>query len=211
VNIRIGIVDDHPAMFMGTTAIFAAERDIQIIATGATVAELLEWRQRLDVVLLDLQLADGSTPEMNIRRLAPVQGRVIAFTSGDRAQLVREAARAGAIGMIRKTEDPAKVIAAVRDAVAGEVVASADWAAALDSDASFVSAQLTSREAEVLTLYASGETADRVAAELFISTTTVHDHIKRIRSKYAAADRAAPTKVDLFRRAVEDGLVPPDQ
>ena len=63
------------------------------------------------------------------------------------------------------------------------------------------------REAEVLALYASGETAERVARLLFISRETVLDHVRRIRTKYAAADRAAPTKVDLYRRAVEDGLV----
>ncbi|WEK12864.1 MAG: response regulator transcription factor [Candidatus Microbacterium phytovorans] len=209
MNIRIGIIDDHPAMVLGTTALFAAEPGVQVAASGATVTELLTWRLKLDVVLLDLVLADGSSPAENIRRLHPVGARVLAYTSGDRAHLVREAARAGAIGMIRKTEDPAAIVAAVRRAAAGEPVATVDWAAALDSDVPFVSSKLTPREAEVLTLYASGETADQVAAALFVSTATIHDHIRRIRAKYAASDRAAPTKVDLFRRAVEDGLVPP--
>ncbi|MBN9194679.1 MAG: helix-turn-helix domain-containing protein, partial [Microbacterium sp.] len=63
------------------------------------------------------------------------------------------------------------------------------------------------RETEVLRLYAGGQTADLVAAALFISRDTVNDHIRRIRAKYAAAGRPAPTKVDLFKRAVEDGLV----
>jgi DNA-binding CsgD family transcriptional regulator len=48
-----------------------------------------------------------------------------------------------------------------------------------------------------------------VATALFVSRDTVLDHIRRIRSKYAAVDRPAATKVDLFRRAVEDGLVEP--
>lgn len=74
-----------------------------------------------------------------------------------------------------------------------------------------MSAALTRRESEVLALYASGETAERVAEELFVSQATVIDHIRRIRAKYAAVDRAAPTKVDLFRRAVEDGLIEPEQ
>ena len=46
-----------------------------------------------------------------------------------------------------------------------------------------------------------------MAEELFVSRTTVIDHVKRIRAKYAAVDRVAVTKVDLFRRAVEDGLI----
>jgi DNA-binding NarL/FixJ family response regulator len=79
----------------------------------------------------------------------------------------------------------------------------------LDFDPEFVRVHLSPREAEVLGLYASGETAERVAALLFISRDTVLDHIRRVRTKYAQVDRAAPTKVDLYRRAVEDGLIPP--
>ena len=67
---------------------------------------------------------------------------------------------------------------------------------------------LTPREAEVLGLYASGEKADRVARLLGVTRETVLDHIRRIRAKYALADRPAHTKVDLYRRAVEDGLLP---
>lgn len=89
----------------------------------------------------------------------------------------------------------------------GEVAATPDWAAALDSDARFVSARLTPREAEILELYASGETAERVAAELFISRETVVDALKSIRAKYAEAERPVRNKVDLFRRAVEDGIL----
>ncbi len=83
-----------------------------------------------------------------------------------------------------------------------------NWAAALDSDCAFVSAELTEREAEVLALYASGETAERVGRQLFITRETVLDHIRRIRVKYAAVARPAHTKVDLYRRAVEDGIMP---
>jgi len=66
---------------------------------------------------------------------------------------------------------------------------------------------LTARELEVLGLYASGEKADRVARLLGISRETVLDHVRRIRQKYAAVHRPAYTKVDLYRRAVEDGVL----
>jgi hypothetical protein len=39
----------------------------------------------------------------------------------------------------------------------------------------------------------------------------VLDHVRRIRGKYAAAGRPAATKVDLYRRAVEDGYIHPQQ
>jgi DNA-binding NarL/FixJ family response regulator len=113
--------------------------------------------------------------------------------------------------MIRKSDRIDLIADAVRRAARGEIVASADWAAALESDREFVSAQLSPRESEVLSLYASGETAKQVAQLLYLSPETIIDHVRRIRAKYAAVDRAAPTKVDLFRRAVEDGLVSPER
>lgn len=206
---RIGVVDDHPSVILGVSSILDAQDGMSVAASGATVSELLAHEQPLDVVLLDLVLADRSTPTSNIDRLHGSGYPVLVYTSGDRPQLVREAGRAGAIGMIRKSEAPAAIVDAVRTAVRGDVVASADWAAALDFDTAFVTAQLSRREAEVLTLYASGETAERVANQLFISRQTVHDHIRRIRAKYAAVDRPAHTKIDLYHRAVEDGIMPP--
>ena len=68
--------------------------------------------------------------------------------------------------------------------------------------------RITPRELQVLGLYAAGNTADHVAKELGISRETVLDHIRQIRIKYARLERPAHTKVDLYRRAVEDGVLP---
>lgn len=206
---RIGIIDDHPAVMLGVASILNAQPDVQVVVTALTAAELVATRQPLDGVLLDLRLADRSTPTDNLRTLAALGAPVLVSTSGEQPELIREAARAGVAGMVRKSELPQVMVEAVRAMLRGEVVASADWAAALDVDPEFVRVSLTAREAEVLELYAAGETAERVAEALFISRETVLDHVRRIRAKYAAADRPAPTKVDLYRRAVEDGhLVP---
>lgn len=205
---RVGIVDDHPAVALGVAAIINAQDDMYVTASGATSAELLSLESQFDVLLLDLTLADGSTPTSNVQLLSSTGAPVLAYTNGDQPALLREVSRAGAIGMIRKSEPPTALVAAIRTVLDGGVVASADWAAALDFDTAFVSARLSPREAEVLSLYASGETAERVAAQLFISRETVLDHVRRIRSKYAAVDRPAQTKVALYRRAVEDGLLP---
>lgn len=209
VRIRAGIVDDHPVVIAGTVDVLGADPGIHVVAVASTVAGLLARTAEIDLVLLDLQLNDGSTPTTSIRALAQHGIPALAFTSGDRPALVREAARAGAIGMIRKSERPGEIIAAVHAAHRGETVASADWAASLDDDREFVTAQLSQREAEVLALYATGETAERVGALLYISRSTVIEHVKRIREKYAGSGRPAPTKHDLFIRAVEDGIVEP--
>lgn len=64
---------------------------------------------------------------------------------------------------------------------------------------------LSERQREVLALYASGEKADRVARMTGLSVGTVNDYLRRIRTKYREAGRPAETKIDLYRRAVEDG------
>lgn len=204
---HIGIIDDHPAVRLGVGSILNAQDDLFVAATVGTAAELIELGQNFDGILLDLALADDSTPTENIKVLASLNAPVLVYTSGDRPELIRESARAGAAGMVRKSESPDAIVRAVRALLLGEVVASADWAAALDVDPTFVCARLSPREAEVLGLYAAGETAERVAALLYISRETVLDHIRRIRTKYASVERSAPTKVDLYRRAVEDGIV----
>lgn len=207
---RIGIVDDHPAVMLGVVSILNAQPDMIVTATASTVQELLSHGDSFDGVLLDLKLADGSTPSENITEISALAVPILVYTSGDRPAMIREAARAGAAGMIRKSESPSEIVDAVRAMLRGEVVASADWAAAIDFDPEFVRVRLSPREAEVLGHYASGETAERVASLLFISRETVLDHIRRIRVKYADAGRAAPTKIDLHQRAMEDGVISQD-
>jgi len=204
---RIGIVDDHPSLILGVSAILNAQPDMQVVSAAATVDTLLLNSRTFDLCLLDLVLADGSTPTANMEKLAATGATVLVYTSGEWPNAVREVARAGASGMIRKSELPAEVVATVRAALRGEPIVTPEWARAIIGDQAFVNASLSPRESEVLVLYASGDTADEVASRLFISRATVVDHIRTIRRKYASVDRPAATKVDLFRRAVEDGLV----
>jgi DNA-binding NarL/FixJ family response regulator len=194
-------------MRLGLAALLSKTPDLQLVATSDSVRGLLQRAADLDVVLLDLILADGSTPAENIRALRSAGYPVLALTSGERPQLVREAGRSGVAGMVRKSEPADVILTQIRAVLRGEVAATPDWAAALDSDTRFVSARLTAREAEILELYASGETAERVAGELFISRETVVDALKSIRAKYADAVRPVRNKVVLFRRAVEDGIL----
>ncbi len=203
----IGVVDDHPAMILGLTNIVNVSPGLFVRGVGSSLRELFDQGQDYDLVLLDLTLGDGSTPTQNICELTERGISVLICTGGDRPELIREAGKAGAMGMVRKSEPPQKILQAIAAVLRGEVAATSDWAAAIDADDQFVAASLTAREAEVLALYASGETAERVACQLFISRETVLDHIRRIRSKYTAIDRPAPSKLDLYHRAVEDGII----
>ncbi|KAA8884929.1 response regulator transcription factor [Nocardia colli] len=208
---RIGVVEDHESVAIGLAAMLAPEPDLDLVLTAGTVPELLAAAQdlpQLDLVVLDLRLADGSTPEDNVRALRDRGIEVLIFTGADNAFLVRSAARAGVLGVVRKSEDVQTVVAAVRRAGSGEQVVTTDWAAAIDGDPQLSDVGLSPRQEEVLTLYASGEKASRVARLTGLSEQTVNDYLGRIRQKYADAGRPAPTKTDLYKRAVEDGWLP---
>lgn len=207
VSPAIGIVDDHPALILGTIEMLRGDPAITVSASAATVSELLTQTTALDLVLLDLSLGDESTPTRNIERLRSYGIPVLIFTGGSNVPLLQEAVRAGVLGVVLKSERPGVLLTAVHDASRGETVATAEWAASLDSDAAFVTTKLSARESEVLALYASGLTAENVGRQLFIARSTVNEHLKRIRDKYADADRPARTKHELYLRAVEDGLI----
>lgn len=49
-----------------------------------------------------------------------------------------------------------------------------------------------------------------VARRMGVSVHTVDVYIRRARVKYAQVGRSAPTKADMLARAIEDGLVKPD-
>ena len=72
-----------------------------------------------------------------------------------------------------------------------------------------MAANLGPREKQVLSLYAAGLEIPEVAHQLYITENSVKEYLKRIRVKYTQVNRPANNKLDLFRRAIEDGIIPP--
>jgi len=69
---------------------------------------------------------------------------------------------------------------------------------------------LSRRQRDVLVAYASGnQLLPVVARRLGMDVETLKTHLRRVRAKYRSAGRPAPTRRDLYVRAVEDGLLPP--
>lgn len=66
---------------------------------------------------------------------------------------------------------------------------------------------LSDREVEVLLAWLRTDSKAHVGRTLYIAPCTVSTHLERIRAKYAAVGRAAPTKAALAARAIQDGFV----
>ena len=95
-------------------------------------------------------------------------------------------------------------------AAQGVIVNNPETSALIDADSEFKLAKLSTREREVLSLYASGMSLKQVAFALQIKPSSAKEHIDRVRVKYAKLGRQAATKVDLFKRAIEDGILEGD-
>jgi DNA-binding NarL/FixJ family response regulator len=206
--VRIAHVDDHETVRLGFAALISAEADLSLTASVATLDPLFSHPEDFDLVVLDLRLSDGSSVESNVSRLLTHGVNVLAFTVGEDEVAVRAASRAGVLGIVRKSDSRDAILDAIRRSARGESVATTEWAAALDADPDLASAKLSPKEQQVLALYAAGEKSVTVANRAGLSTNTVAEYVKRIRYKYAMAGRPAHTKIDLYKRALEDGILP---
>jgi len=211
--ITVVVADDHDVVWIGLVAAARAGtgRPIRLRGHATSAAALLELvrQQPPDVVVLDLVLGDGSDPGETVARVVAAGCRVLVYSVLDNPRLIRSALAAGAHGLSRKSEPVGVTVDKLRQVAAGQTLLSAEILSMIDGDADFVRARLSDREREVLVLYVSGLEIAQIAAQLFVTENSAREYLRRIRAKYSEADRPASSKVDLLRRAIEDGLVPP--
>jgi DNA-binding NarL/FixJ family response regulator len=209
--IDIAAVDDHPIILDSVASwVTAADGDIRVIDTAATVDALLAGPGRhADVVLLDLDLDDGTTVERNVTAIAAAGPAVLVLSASEKPLSVRTAMRSGALGYALKNEPARQVQEAIREVAAGQGWISHRLAYIFATDDAADRPVLSQQETRTLQLYATGMPMKSVAREMTISNETVKQYLGRVREKYARAGRAAPTKLELYHRAVEDGHLPP--
>jgi DNA-binding NarL/FixJ family response regulator len=182
---------------------------ITVIGTAPTVDALLDGPGRsAQVVLLDLDLRDGTTVEGNVAAVLAAGPAVLVLAASDKPRSVRAAMRAGALGYVLKSEEPATVRAAITAVAAGTDWISPRLAYILATDDAPDRPVLSPQEERALRLYATGMPMKSVARRMSLSEETAKQYVGRVREKYARAGRAAPTKIELYHRAVEDGYLP---
>lgn len=123
-DIRLLIVDEHPAVCQALATRLGATPGIEVVATASGLQEGLEQAQRLqpDVVLMELKGKDNHRPNpiTNMARtLAHYPAGIIVLTSYADEYEREEAVRAGICRYLLKNIDSARLIAEIR-AVAAE-------------------------------------------------------------------------------------------
>ena len=213
--ITVVVADDHDVVWIGLVGAAGAAagrgRPVRLRGHATTAASLLEIvdQQPPDVVILDLALGDGSDPGETVARILAAGAKVLVYSVLDNPRLIRSALAAGAHGLSRKSEPVPVTLDKVRQVASGQTLLSPEILSMIDGDTDFVRARLSDREREVLVLYVSGLEITQLAEQLFVTENSAREYLRRIRAKYGEAERPASTKVDLLRRAIEDGIVPP--
>ncbi|MEO7664391.1 MAG: response regulator transcription factor [Candidatus Limnocylindrales bacterium] len=189
--IRLGLVDDHPAIEAAIEAAARAAVPAITLSHAARTADegialaTLTAAERPHVVLSDLQLGGGLEGIRVIEALAAAGIRAIAFTSFDRASLMRAVFEAGGVGFVSKASEMDDVIAAVRTVAAGGTAFTVEAIGAARSAPRAPS----ERERAVLRGIVSGATSDEVGVRLGISGRTVESHVRRLFDRYGVVSR----------------------
>ncbi|MGO1839996.1 MAG: response regulator transcription factor [Candidatus Microbacterium stercoravium] len=200
---RVLIVDDDPIVRQSVSMMVAhAGSDVVAIAVDGSDAVQRTREHRPHVVLMDVHMPVLSGPEATaeILRIAP-STRVIAMTSlGTEEALVRMIT-AGAAGFLVKDRVMDEVEHAIDAAMRGEGFVSpgptaqllrryADASADTDRESARQRfAVLTDREKDVAVRIAEGIGNSAIAAELFISVSTVKTHIEQVQLKLGVTGR----------------------
>ena len=202
--IRVLVVDDHPLLRDGIGALMANQVDMKLVAEASNGREAIEKFRtfRPDVTLMDLQMPEMSGIDcmIAIRSEFP-QARIIVLTTYAGDVLAKRALKAGAQAYVLKGSVRKDLLDTIRLVHGGKKRIQADVATQL-ADHSADDA-LTSREIEVLSLIAAGNSNKIIADQLAISEETVKGHIKNILSKLSANDRTHAVTLGLRRGIFE--------
>ena len=209
--ITVAIVDDHEAIRLGFQ-VAAAQAGFELLASesnvDAALAALAEQPKICRVAVLDLSLSDASLVADNVEKFVRTGIPVLIFSIADKQPLIRAALKSGAAAVVSKSESLPELMRYISMVAHGITVNNTHTTAAIDADVEFKTANLSPREREVLSLYASGLSLKQVAHQMSIAVGTAKDYIDRVRDKFAAIDKPAGNKTELVLRALEQGLLP---
>jgi DNA-binding NarL/FixJ family response regulator len=202
--LRIVVADDQASVREGLVLLLGMLPDIEVLGAAANgeqaLALVAEFRP--DAILLDLHMPvlDGIETTARLTAEYPDVAIVILTTYSDDTSVLA-ALRAGARSYLTKDAERADIARALHAAAHGlsmldpAVHATLLAAAQRDVRPREVAVELpdglTPREAEILTLIASGRSNTEIADELVLSNHTIKSHINRIFAKTGSRDRAA--------------------
>jgi DNA-binding NarL/FixJ family response regulator len=213
-RIRVLFVEDHQLLADALAALLGREPDVEVVGVARTVAEAKTMsKERLDVVLMDYHLPDGTGAEATRAIKARWPGaRVVMVTALTDDETVLESIQAGADGYLTKDRAAEDVVNAVRAAQGGETrlprsviveIARRVAAARERGDERRIVEPLTPRELEVLRALTEGLSTPEICDKLFIAPNTLRTHVQTIMGKLRVHPELEAVAFALRYRLVE--------
>lgn len=211
---RVLLVDDHHLLTDSLARLLANEPDLEVVGVAASVAEAKQLaRERMDVVLMDYRLPDGTGAEATraIKARWP-SARVVMLTAVQDDETVLESIQAGADGYLTKDRAVEDVVAAVRAARAGETLLPRSVIIGIAQRVATAQERpperpaiepLTPRELEVLRALAEGLATPEICENLSISRNTLRTHVQNIMMKLHVHSKLEAVTIGLRYRIIE--------
>lgn len=197
--IRVLICDDQDVVREGLRAILKSCKEIEVVGLAGDGDEALQMipSANPNVVLMDLKMPvmNGIQATHHIRTQYP-EVRVLVLTTYDADQWVFDAIRSGAAGYLLKDTPRDGLIAAIKGTAEGKTHVDPNVAGKLfrqvsktPAEDTTITASLSEREREVLSLLAHGLSNADIAARLYLSEGTVRNYVSAIFVKLGVSDR----------------------
>lgn len=198
-TMKIAIIDDHPLLREGLSAVFENHPDIEIVAQGKSANDALSISLDLcpDVILLDLGIPGGGLEALKeITQRAP-SVKCVMLTVCDCAETAITALNSGARGYILKGVGANELVSALWKIMRDESFVSPEFATRLLQAAQTKAAPdpvidvLSYRESQIMRELENGSTNRQIAEKLQISEKTVKYYMSAIMQKYGVSNRVS--------------------
>ena len=214
MKIRVALIDDHPIFIAGLKQLLESDDRYEVKAvaqSGEEARKSIDFNE-VDVALVDVNMPGGSGIELiRFIKRQKEDCRVIMLTVEEDEESINRAMKEGAQGYILKQESPEHLLKAIQASMDGEILLSNHVytrmvdrirkTSPLDKEQSILYNKLTEREIEVTRLIVQGKNNKQIAQELYISESTVKNHISNIMDKLSIKSRT-----ELVTIAVREGI-----
>ncbi|MBQ2455087.1 MAG: response regulator transcription factor [Firmicutes bacterium] len=185
------IVDDQSIARKYFESVVRAAPDFSLLYSldSASVAHIYCSRFSIDLVIMDIVMADGSSgidAAARIKEISP-STRILMVTSMAEGLFLSRAKEAGADGFWYKDDEETELITAMRDIMSGKRVWPEGSPVIKIGDA--LSSELTRAEMDVLREISTGASNQQIADRLGIETGTVKSHINHLLRKTVLNNR----------------------
>jgi two-component system, NarL family, invasion response regulator UvrY len=208
---KILIADDHPVVRHGLKKILATDAELTVVGEAknsqeaADLARKIEW----DVAILDYSMPGRSGIDLlkEIKLQHPERPVLVLSMYPEELHATR-VLKAGGAGYMNKDSAGEELIAAIRKIRKGGKYVSPALADKLAADLTAgndkpLHESLSDREYRVMWLLASGKAISQIAAELFLSPSTISTYRARVLKKLNVDNNAAVVQYAIKNQLLE--------